>query len=241
VVVFTAWFVTRLIQGEPPAPREVKLVRYREIGVELSQLPKAPQALPAPPSLSGRARPLPQKLPSVGGVQASPDLPRASSETKGEAGRQRAQQEVAQTLAGTAASVGSVLQDLSSSLAQGSTTGARRAGGGRRERGVRSGRGAGDLAAALDGAGGSGASGDLQGSGIAGSLVEMATVTDVRGGSGGSGTGTGGPGGTSAEAGGTSSPYRSDASLLAVVRKYAPAIQYCSNSRKTRASRGRSS
>ena len=110
---------------------------------------------------------------------------------------------------------------------------------GGRDRALRSGRAAKDLGTVgVELAGGRGAA-DLGGSAMAGSRVAVGALSGAgasAGGAGGAGAppaaagagGSGGDGTVGAEAGaGAPGVYRSNASLLAVIQKYAPGIHYC--------------
>jgi outer membrane biosynthesis protein TonB len=138
----------------------------------------------------------------------------------GQAGRVKAQKEVSKSLAGATQAAESAIQNLSASLGKTATKTAKQPTRSRR-RSVSSGRGSSDLTKVQHGSGGSGVSADVAGSSVTGSLLSIESVSHV--------TEGGEPGGTGTEAGGggASGAYRSNASLLAVVRKYAPGIQFC--------------
>jgi len=165
----------------------------------------------------------------------------------GTAGVARARAEVSSQLTGAKASLQSALAGLDASLGVTSTaTGGRvsRAG---RSRAVRGAAGAGDLdaaagalAAALPTAG-TGPS-DLGGTTVTNARVAIGELsTGDGGGTGGGGAGSGGgvgPGsgggvgsgvgaGSGAGSGAAPGVHRSNASLLAVIQRYAPGIQYC--------------
>jgi TonB family protein len=97
----------------------------------------------------------------------------------------------------------------------------------RRRRAVRSGR-SGTQIASVGGASNL-ASPDMSGSAIEGKGISIAAITDLAvDGGGGSGDDFAAPGGGgSGEAGSSRNDYRSNESLLAVVRRYAPGIQFC--------------
>jgi len=188
-----------LEEPEPPAPPETA----RRAETPEPEAEPAPTPVEAPPPVRKRSDPRPQ---------ATPD--------RGEAGRVLARNEVTRSVAGAAASAEKALQGLSSSLGKttASSDGAKR----RRRRDVGSGRGASELAA-VGTAGGSGTA-DVRGSGLTGTLLSVESVTSV--------SGTGGEEGSrdgSAEAGSAAGPssHRSTQSLNAVVRRYAPGIEFC--------------
>jgi TonB family protein len=173
----------------------------------------------------------------------------------GAAGRARAQAEVGAQIASSSKALSSALAGLTSSLGVTSSASGGSVARGGRARGIRDASGAADLghvSATLGGGGiGAGAGGDLSGSALKGSLVsigELAAALGSGGGSGGGiGTGTGsgvgpgtGPGSGGGSGGGTGGGYgsgtgagagpgvyRSNASLLAVIQRYAAGIQYC--------------
>ena len=96
----------------------------------------------------------------------------------------------------------------------------------RRRRSVRSGRSGTQIASV----GGSSnlAAPDMVGSAIEGQGISIAAITDLAVDGGGSGDGFSAPGGGgSPGADGARNDYRSNESLLAVVRRYAPGIQFC--------------
>jgi TonB family protein len=132
----------------------------------------------------------------------------------GKAGRERAEAAAAK-LKETKASLDKALSGLSSSLqSDAPVAGPSR----RRSRDVRSGRSDGELAQVPTGSAGSGASADLDRSVVQGAKLAIGTISA--------------PAAASSEptASGTGSApgvYRTNASLLAVIQKYAAGIQYC--------------
>ena len=205
--------------GEPgaPGPKELE--------------PAAPKpATPEPAPLAGR-----------------PDAAPGPGPGSGSAGRERAQQVVAARLASTTASLQQSLAGLSSSL-QTTTAGSAP---GRRSyvRTVRSGRSDHQLTAFSTDLAGATPSADLGGSTVGGSWVAIGSLSRAGGTGGGGGDGGGAGGGRGSGGGGGaddgggggggggsgsgwgrgSGPgaYRSNASLLAVIQKYAAGIQYC--------------
>ncbi len=137
----------------------------------------------------------------------------------GKLGRQRAEQ-ATQELARATSALDKNLGALSNALAatgdQGEPVGRRRG------RSVGGGRSDGQLAGYESRLASSGAGSDLAGSGVAGQMVAIGSLqaSDVdRGGGGG--------GGDPRSSGAAPGIYRSNASLLAVIQKYAAGIQYC--------------
>ncbi len=209
---------------EPTAERVAKLVLSRS----------------APPPAAARrpietAAALPEVAPEPVEAPAPTPAPRVDSrqrmaspvrEDRGTVGRTRAR-EATQQLAATAASIDGMLSGLDQVLA--AAPSAPTASATPRRRSARGGR----SAAQLGGGGALPATGtevgDGSGSAIAGARIEIAAIGAIegegRGGGGGSARG-GAPGGTGTGTG-TAGDLRSDASLLAVVRKYAAGIRFC--------------
>lgn len=207
-------------------PRFAKLILDKPKPVKLPAAEKVRRLDPVPSG--GVAAPKPEAAPSP-----APAMPRRLDAVRplapgaGQAGRDRAEKVVSASLAGATASLDQSLDGLSAALGSdvGDSPGPRR-----RARGVRGGRGEGQLASVSTGLGSGGGGADLGGSVVGGSRVAIGAL----GGGGGTGLGTGGGGGGSGVAGGSvggtgSAPgvYRSNASLLAVIQKYAAGIQYC--------------
>lgn len=225
---------------------------------EVTPAPKELAPGPVPPA---GVRPDPNLAPGPKGSPA-PGPGSGPGPAAGTAGRARAQALVASRLAGTSASLEKTLGGLSSSLQSATPSSATPSTGrGRRGRAVRGGRSDGQIGGVSTNLS-SGASVDLGGSVVSGSLVSIGSLTGSPGGTGlgwggtgsggggvgGGGTGLGGSGGGSGSggggygaggsggggtggdgSGGGSAPgvYRSNASLLAVIQKYAAGIQYC--------------
>ena len=174
---------------------------------------KAPDVEPAPPP--------PPPPPKVRRQQTPPVAPNA-----GEAGRAKAKKAVSASLAGATKSADSAIKNLTSSL--GKNTTATRPKARARRRSVARGRSTEQLGTVQHAEGGSGTAADVAGSSVTGSLISIESVDYVAEG--------GAPGGTSSEAGSaSSSSYRSNASLLAVVRRYAAGIQFCYDNELKRA------
>jgi TonB family protein len=199
--------LARLILEKPkPAAPPLKTP---EVGVV--ETPKVePKPIPKPvPQTPPRARTSQPKVP----------------ENKGVEGRQRAQTEVAQNLAQVTGSLDKVLGDLAKSLPASETSKTDdKTNSGRRRRTVRSGRTSGQLSSVADIPGT--ATPDVSTSAIDRQGISIAAISDLAvegGGEGGIPGGTGATGGSQA----TGSEYRSNESLLGVVRRYAPGIQFC--------------
>ena len=224
----------------PPPPPLPAAERPRSSAPQAPAGGGGPDAAPAP-----AVKPAPAAGAPAGNrrVESMHALPSGGGGT----GAARARAEVGAQLAGATTSLKSALAGLNASLGTtSSATGGTVARGGR-ARQVRGAAGVAELdrvsssLATGGGAGiGSGTGGDLTGSAVAGSLVSIGELS--AGGGGGSGLGTGGGSGggvgtgsgTGVGAGrgpgtGGAAPgvHRSNASLLAVIQRYAPGIQYC--------------
>lgn len=134
----------------------------------------------------------------------------------GKAGRARAEEATAKLASATSALDGA-LNGLSSALAT-ATAGTGEPTRGRRSRNVRSGRA--DYEVASNPQGPAGATADLEHSGVQGSRVAIGTLaaapTEANDNESGASASGSAPG-----------VYRTNASLLAVIQRYAPGIQYC--------------
>ena len=184
---------------EPPKPAEALRPEREQLSVRKVADPvvKAPEQAVVPPKLE----------------------PKPVDRAAAQAGRARAQAATA-ALTRATSSLDKALGDLTSSLgapASGEYRASRRA----RARNVGGGRSDGQLGAVGNGLAGSGAAADLGGSAVAGTMVSVgslapaAAAEDRSGAEGAAGTGSR-PG-----------VYRTNASLLAVIQKYAAGIQYC--------------
>lgn len=194
---------------EPPKPKAAPAPPVRPAGEAVKVETAPPAAIPEPMPVRPRR----------------PSAPTLAADA-GRAGRERATREVA-ALAATSASLNSALDGLSATLgaSKGPGTGSGPARPGR-TRGVRAAQGAEALGGGAGGLAGGGTHTDLGGSIVAGSSI---SIGGLEGGSGGGGAiGDGGSGGGNA-AGSGAAPgvYRSNASLLAVIQRYAAGIQYC--------------
>jgi outer membrane biosynthesis protein TonB len=172
---------------------------------------------PAPPPRAVRAQP--EETPVV----PPPPQTRARREPRvapdqGKTGRALAREEITRSVADAASTAEKALESLSSSLGKNttSTTGAKRS----RRRSLSRGRSAAQ-AGSVGERGGQGRA-DVSGSALSGSRLAVESVTTVN-----DDAGTGKSGGSSTSASGGSTSHRSNAALLAVVRRYAPGIEFC--------------
>ena len=187
------------IVPEPPAPAE-------RLKPELEQL--SVRRVPDPPAVQQAILPPPRIVP-----------PKALDPVAAQAGRERARAATSELTRATA-SLDKALGDLTSSLgapSSGDVRSSRRA----RTRNVGSGRTDGQLGAVGSGVAGSGASADLGGSAVEGALVGIGTLAAAPAAEGRDGVEG------SVGAGSRPGVHRSNASLLAVIQKYAAGIQYC--------------
>lgn len=220
VALLIAIFVVPL---PPPMPVTVDDVPER-IARLILEKPRPAPAVPAPEPVAmeqPRIETPPEKAKPKPPPRQRTSKPKVSQD-RGTQGRQKAQQEVAQNLASVSGSLDKVLADVSKALP--ATDAQEPAKKQRRRRGVRSGRGSDQLSSV-------GGSADLSAPDVSGSAIEtrgisIAAISDLTvqdGGGGGVSPGSGGSG--SARSG--SGELRSNESLLGVVRRYAPGIQFC--------------
>jgi TonB family protein len=189
----------KLILKEPAPPAAPPQAETRMKAPEMTEKPKV--EAPPPPKPARREKPAP--------VPAD----------VGKVGREKAKQDVTKSLAGASTAADKAIKNLSRSLGHSDTKTRTRP---RSRRGkVSGGRTAGPLGTVTHADAGSGADVDVAGSGVAASTLEIQELTPVADGGSGDGSEAGESGG------GTSNPYRSTASLMAVVRRYAPGIQFC--------------
>jgi len=191
----------KLILQEPVPPAPVVQPQTRMKVPEAAETPVAEAAPPPKPVRREKPAPLPADV--------------------GKAGREKAEKDITKALAGASTAADDAIKNLSSSLGNSDTKTRTRP---RSRRGtVSGGRSAGDLGAVTHGATGSGANVDVAGSGVSASSLVIEELTPVSGG----GSGEGSDAAADDAGGGSSNPYRSNASLMAVVRRYAPGIQFC--------------
>ncbi len=177
--------------------------------------PEIAQAAPPKP-VAEVAQPKPKPRPER--RQAKPEV----APEKGQQGRQKAKTEVTQNLTAVSGSLDKVLGELSQALPTAGATDNPRAKPSRRQRrGVRSGRSGVQLEAVNNVEVSSQA--DIQGSAVASEGISIASITDLEAEGGGSGGAVSATGGASSGGG----EIRSNQTLLAVVRRYAPGIQFC--------------
>ncbi len=200
---------------EKPAPVAAPPTATPAARIELpAVVPDEPEAAPA----AAKPKALPEPVPA----RRAAAKPKVAPD-QGVQGRQRAQKEVTGNLTQVTASLDKALDQLTQALPTAGTAdgSADQAPAERRRRGTRSGRGSGQLAA-VDGVADVQAA-DVGGSTLSAGAVVIAGIADIDfGGSGGAGSGGNGSGGGAAGPSG-----RSNDSLLAVVRRYAPGIQFC--------------
>jgi TonB family protein len=197
---------------EKPKPRPVELPKAPLAKAETVTV-NEPEETPAPAPAHEITPDPPKRKPRP---VTRPDVKKPDPDA-GKAGRERAKKEVTEKLAKTTEKVETALADLSAALATSTNEPSKAPPRNRRSRRVRSGRSASDVNVAVA-TRTSGASADAAGSTLEGSLVAIESVDAYDPATGelaatGSGSGVG--------------EHRSSASLLAVVRKYAPGIQYC--------------
>jgi TonB family protein len=230
--------IARLILEKPqPAPPS----RQEPARTTKAQGDPAPAARPAPePAVA--VSPAPAAPARSGPARRQESAPLAPD--RGVRGREQAGVEVAANLQQVSGSLDKAIGDLARALPR--SAGAAPVPGGRgagaRSRDVRAARSGG----AIDGVGARTQLGvaDLGGSGLSGGSVSIAGLTDFAtgaggggggggdgsgggGGGGGSGSGSGGGGSDGGTGSGAGESARSNASLLAVVRRYAAGIQFC--------------
>ncbi len=170
-----------------------------------------------------KAEPKPQE-PAKAEPRRRTETPKVA-ENQGTQGRQIAEREVTQNLAQVTGSLDKVLESVSKSLPA-STNPTDEATHARSRRGVRSGRSSTQIASV--GGMSTMSTADVTGSAIEGKGISIAAISDiaVSGNGDGDGLPSAGSNGTDGTAAGRND-YRSNESLLAVVRRYAPGIQFC--------------
>lgn len=195
--------------------------RHREIAIDLPAPSRTivPEPLPEPPPVAERPT-APVMVPQVLSRASEEKLEpaplmrrRAVDPDAGQSGRERARQATRDLAAATGA-LDRALGDLSASLGatRGEVVPTRR-----RRRDVGSGRSDRDLAGLESGRRGTMAA-DVGGSAVQGRMVALGTLAAP---------GEPSSDGPGSSAGAAPGVYRSNASLLAVIQKYAPGIQYC--------------
>ncbi len=196
----TRTVILKEVVPEPPAPAAASRTDLEQLSV---------RKVADPPTVKAPAQ----------AILPPPVPPKPVDRAAEQAGRERARAATSE-LTRAAASLDRALGDLTSSLgapAAGDVRASRRA----RARNVGSGRSDGQLGAVGSGVAGSGATADLGGSAVEGTLVGIGALAAAPVAEGREGA-EGGAG-----AGSRPGVYRSNASLLAVIQKYAAGIQYC--------------
>ncbi|HYM79964.1 MAG TPA: AgmX/PglI C-terminal domain-containing protein [Candidatus Limnocylindria bacterium] len=196
-------------------PPQVSIVVQPEPEVIPEQMPEN-ATMVAPEQLDVRPAPAyePPPEPALPGRRHQPiELPPDA----GKAGRERAEAAAAKLKAATA-SLDKALGGLSSALQTPAPSAP--APNRRRSRDVRSGRSDGELASVPTGSAGSGASVDLDRSVVQGARLAIGTLSAPA-------AESSEPSATSVGSGAAPGIYRTNASLLAVIQKYAAGIQYC--------------
>jgi len=200
--------IARLILEKPKAPaaKAPESIAKAQPAEPNADVPPKPKAEPKP--MPKRATPPPRVTPD-----------------KGVQGRQKARQEVAQNVAQVTGSLDKVLESISKSLPASNKPSGAGDTGARRRRAVRTER-TGNQIAAVGGVS-SLSSADVAGSAIESQGISIAAIADleVQGGGGGVPDGTAGGRVSGSSAG--RNDYRSNESLLGVIRRYAPGIQIC--------------
>lgn len=215
--------IARLIleKPRPAAPARVEPARLPEP----RQAP-APQVAQAP-TMSAEPAPAPKATQRIEPQRRAVPAPVAPDQ--GVRGREQAKAEVAANLQQVGGSLDKALGDLAQALPKAGTA---PAGGGRgpggRSRQVRAARG-GDEVGGVEGRVQLAAV-DVGGGGLAGGSVSIAALGGLE--TGGAGTGGEGGGGATGSSGAAAMPgggpaARSNAALLAVIRRYAAGIQFC--------------
>jgi len=197
----TRTVILKELEPEPLPPAQAEKPALKQLNVQKVNDPPVSEAV-VPPPLPPRIEP------------TRPIDPVAER-----SGRVRAREATA-ALTQATASLDKALGDLASALGSSSTGSyqpARRV----RDRNVRSGRSDGQLGAVGNGSAGSGAAADLAGSAVEGSLVSIGSLAPAPASQERAGTAEGTASGPRAGTG------RTNASLLAVIQKYAAGIQYC--------------
>jgi TonB family protein len=200
-----------------------------DTAVEVTWLDPAkvkPAPAPAPAAKAEPAaapKPAPAKAPAAA-PKPAPAAPAPPPVPRGTAGRERAQQATT-ALAAATASIDGVLEGLDDALESSTDAPAttRRV---PRRNAIRGGRAASELGG-VGGLPAAGVAGDGA-SALGGARIEIGAIGGVSGGDGDGAFGASTDGSAAGHAGGSSrGDLRSDASLLAVVRKYAPGIRFC--------------
>lgn len=207
--------------------RIARLIIEKPKPIPAAKTPERVATAEPPKGVAEEEKPVEQPKPKAPPRRTTTNEPKVA-EDRGIQGRQKAQQEVTKNVAQVTGSLDKVMENISKALpassqpvASSSNARARRA------RGISGGRSSEQLGSV--GGVSSLAAADVAGSAIDNQGISIAAITNLAvDGMGGGGTGEGGgvPNGTTGGTG-TASSYRSNESLLSVVRRYAPGIQFC--------------
>lgn len=202
---------------ELPKPREVVLEELKVAPPALEDIPRQMETVAVH---ADAEMPVEEPPPAMTPVVPRPDRAPKLAPDQGKVGRERAREATA-ALDDASKSLDKALGDLDASL---STPAA--AAGARpsrlRTRPIRGGRGAGEMGS-VDAGLLAGGSGDLTGSKVEGQQVAVGALGASPNSDGDGNVGAASPNGAAAAPG----VYRSNASLLAVIQRYAAGIQYC--------------
>lgn len=208
----------------PALPKDEKTVNDipERIARLIIEKPKvsAPPA-PKPVSLVESPPAPPRTVPKPPPTRRRTTKPKAPP-NQGTQGRELAKKEVEQNLAAVSGSLDKVMENLSKSLPA-SENSKQNTTPQRRRRSVRSGRSTRQLSSVGDASGVS--SGNISDSAIEGTNISISAITGLTGGGTSSGTEASEGTGSSGPAG--RNEFRSNESLLSVVRRYAAGIQFC--------------
>ncbi len=208
--------------------RIARLIIEKPKPIPATKTPERVATAEPPKSVAEENKPIEAPKPKAA-PRRQPDQPKVAQD-RGVQGRAKAQQEVTKNVEQVTGSLDKVMENISKALPTSnqqvatSSNNARA----RRARGVRSGRSTEQLGS-VSGVSSISAA-DVTGSSIDSEGISIAAITDLVGDNGGGGTGTSDGSGTpEGSAGGTgnATSYRSNESLLNVVRRYAPGIQFC--------------
>jgi len=228
VVILIAVF---LAPAPPPPPSTVDEVPERFARLILEKPKPKASTIEAPEQAKVAEAPKAEVPPPKAKPKPPPrrrldNEPRVAKD-KGAKGRQKAQREVTQNLSQVTGSLDKVLDNLSKSLPASEKPAKENDKGrsSRRRRGVRSGRSSQQLSPVQGDA--ATTAPDVAASAIVSDGISIAAIADlsVQGVPGGAATSPGGGGSGNGRSGG--GEYRSNESLLSVVRRYAPGIQFC--------------
>jgi outer membrane biosynthesis protein TonB len=225
LVTLIVVFVTPILPTKPMTVEDVP-DRIARLILEKPKAPaiKAPESVAVAPKAEPHAPPEPAKVEPKPMPKRAVPQPRVAPD-QGVRGRQKARQEVAQNVSQVTGSLDKVLESISKSLPATDSKTPAGDSGARRRRGVRAGRTGGQIASV--GGVSSLSSADVSGSAIENRGISISAITDLDVQGGGGGSPEGQARGSSPGASSGSNDYRSNESLLSVIRRYAPGIQFC--------------